>query len=187
MLLQGHSCETSEMDSTDDERIKASYEEAKKKGLIGDSLSETSIHRTAEHESSNQKPADKRSTNDEKWELTLSTISSYRDRVLERVISREEFDSSEMFTDSIPEGYGETSEGDANIDPNFLSPRTDIETVKCEDGAMESHLSSQAEGQWGEKREGAEREDVQSENENWKTPAPDGKAALGSSLLPVYL
>lgn len=101
MCYQAYSDEDSSFDSTEDPELKAKYEEARKKGLVTDSLLETSSDDwSSQNKSSNQTSTKPSTVNRSTNHVTTTSIPA-KNKNLNITKEQEEFDSSELFTDSV--------------------------------------------------------------------------------------
>lgn len=101
LCYQAYSDEDSSFDSTEDPELKAKYEEARKKGLVTDSLLETSSDDwSSQNKSSNQTSTKPSTVNRSTNHVTTTSIPA-KNKNLNITKEQEEFDSSELFTDSV--------------------------------------------------------------------------------------
>ena len=100
--FQAYSCdEESSFDSTEDPELKAKYEEAKKKGLVTDSLLETSSDDWSSQNKSSNQTSTKASTVNKSTNHVTTISQPAKNRNLHITKDQEEYDSSELFTDSV--------------------------------------------------------------------------------------
>lgn len=217
-LLYLQECESTA--SSDDEHIKANYADAKRRGIVNDSITDSSAENistnhiqavrksatqsddgtkpTNQNNLSNQyktekKPACRQTSNTRLSEhdssvrkSELSSISSYNDN-RPFGYSREEFDSSELFTDSTPDSYRKSSSRakDAGlVGIGRVETETSMQALGKDSATAPSELSSHVVQRNDISSDGS-REDVQSENVDWKTPQPAQPA--GKNYCPFFL